>query len=104
MQRTETRAKPDTLLVRIVTLDGGEFDEVAGLPKDELTAHLSQWDYGTENDGAATINGYTPIDEAERFGAQTITHGGLKYWIAVDHGLRMCSLLRLPLTNNAQEG
>ena len=104
MQRTETLADKDTLLVQIITLDGDEFDEVAELPEAELAAHLSQWDYGDENDGAATINGYIPIAEAEKFGAQTTTYGGLTYWLTVDHGLRMCSLLRLPLTNTAQEG
>jgi hypothetical protein len=87
----------DDLLVRIVTLDGDDFDEVAELPDDELTEHLSLWDYGDENDGAATINGYVSVSEAERFGAETTTHGGIEYWRAVDHDLRMCSLLRRPL-------
>lgn len=104
MQRSMTLARDTALLVRIVTLEGDEFDEVAALPADELTAHLAQWDYGMENDGAATINGYDTIDEAERFGAQTAAHGGLEYWLAVDHGLRMCSLLRRPLTNGQEDG
>jgi hypothetical protein len=97
-------ADKDTLLVGIITLDGDEFDEVANVTAEELAAHLAQWDYGTENDGAATINGYTSIDEAERFGAQIVTYDGIKYWLSVDHNMRMCSQLRLPLTSTAQEG
>lgn len=93
---TET-AITDERLVRIITLDGDEFDEVSARPVAKLAEHLSLWDYGDENDQAATINGYVSVTEAERFGANPVTHGGIEYWIAVDNDLRMCSLLRRPL-------
>lgn len=84
-------------LVQIITLRDDEFTEVSEYQEGQLAAHLSQWDYGDENDQAATINGYVSISEAERFGAQTLHHGGIEYWITVDHDLRMCSLLRRPI-------
>lgn len=103
MKRLEAIAEEDRL-VRIVTLQGDEFDEVVGMPDEQLTEHLARWDYGDENDGAATVNGYVSVAEAKRFGAETTQHDGIEYWRSVDHDLRMCSLLRRPLTDSTTKG
>lgn len=98
----EPRPQPtDVRLVRIVSLSDDEFDDAVaehGAGAADLTPYLSQWDYGEENDHAAVVNGYTPLADAQRFGTEEIVHDGITYWCAPDDGLRMCTLLREPLT------
>jgi len=101
MKRTEKIIHEDARLVSIVTLEGDDFDAVVDFPDEDLTEYLAQWDFGDENDGAATVNGYTDIEDAKRFGAETVEHGGLTYWRTVDRDLRMVSLMRKPLVSAA---
>jgi hypothetical protein len=99
MSENETPVPKDTQLVEIISLNGDEFDSALELHADDLAAYLAQWDYGDENDMAAPINGYTSVSDAERFGAEIISHDNLQYWLTIDRNFGMCSLMRRPLTD-----
>ena len=64
-----------------------------------VVAHLAQWDFGEETDGAAEQNGLARLSELTRLPHQLheADHGGLHYWLLIDHGLRFYSLYRRPL-------
>lgn len=69
--------------------------------------YLAQWDYGTENDDAAEVNGHTELSELERLPHQVheADHGGLHYWLQLDHHPGLYGLYRRPLeTRSDQEG
>lgn len=92
-------------LVNIVDLGGEDYERAVdaanerGGSVDAVIAYLAQWDYGDENDNAAEVNGYTDLAElgSLRHQLHEGDHGGLHYWLVLDHGLGFYSLYRRPL-------
>lgn len=103
--RAITRLADDPL-VNVIFLSGDDYETAVdaandhGGSTDAVVAYLAQWDYGDENDGAAEVNGHTQLAELERLPQQLheADHGGLHYWLGIDHGLRHYSLYRRPLS------
>lgn len=95
---------PD-ILVCIVFMQGQDYEEAVdaanerGGSTDAVVAHLAQWDYGTENDGAAEVNGHTRLKTLRHQIHQIheVDHGGLHYWLQIDHHLGIYGLYRRPL-------
>lgn len=100
------RNKPDeTLLVPIVRLEGDEYDEAVDASEGTLTtlesvqaviAHMSQWDYGDETDGAGVVNGLNSLGELKALphDLDEHHHAGTDYLLLSDAGLRFCALYR----------
>lgn len=92
-------------LVHIVTLNDEEYERAVDAANDEggsvqaVAKHLAKWDYGDENDGAASVNGYTNLSDLEAGPHQihTVDIGDLHYWLVIDHGLRFYALYRRPI-------
>lgn len=97
------------LLVCIVFLQGQDYEDAVDAINDQggstqaAVEHLSQWDYGSENDAAATVNnnGYDRHAEVESRPHHIGAAGGLTYWLAADHIHGTCALYRRPLTRAA---
>lgn len=108
------RNKPDeTLLVPIVRLEGDEYDEAVDASEGTLTtlesvqaviAHMSQWDYGDETDGAGVVNGLNSLGELKALphDLDEHHHAGTDYLLLSDAGLRFCALYR-ELPNEEEE-
>lgn len=100
------RNKPDeTLLVPIVRLEGDGYDEAVDASEGTLTtlesvqaviAHMSQWDYGDETDGAGVVNGLNSLGELKALphDLDEHHHAGTDYLLLSDAGLRFCALYR----------
>lgn len=100
------RNKPDeTLLVPIVRLEGDEYDEAVDASEGTLMtlesvqaviAHMSQWDYGDETDGAGVVNGLNSLGELKALphDLDEHHHAGTDYLLLSDAGLRFCALYR----------
>ncbi|WP_026820023.1 hypothetical protein [Arthrobacter castelli] len=92
-------------LVDIIHLQGDDYETAVDAANDQggsteaVVAYLAQFDYGDETDSVAEINGHTKFVELERLQHQLheADHGGLHYWLQVDHGLRFYGLYRRPL-------
>lgn len=111
------RNKPDeTLLVPIVRLEGDEYDEAVDASEGALTtlesvqaviAHMSQWDYGDETDGAGVVNGLNSLGELKALphDLDEHHHAGTDYLLLSDAGLRFCALYReLPVDEEVDRG
>lgn len=110
------RNKPDdTVLVPVVHLSGDDYDAAVDLSEGDLTtlesvhtviAHMAQWDYDEETDGAAAINGLNTLGELKALphDLDEHHHAGTDYLMLSDAGLRFCALYReLPADNTEQE-
>lgn len=92
-------------LVLIVFIQGQGYEDAVDAANDSggsteaVVEHLAQWDYGEENDSASEVNGRTELTELERLPHQLheVDHGGLHYWLEVDHRLGFYGLYRRPL-------
>lgn len=92
-------------LVCIVHLDGDDYEQAVDAANDQggsvdaVAGYLAQWDYGRENDDASFVNGRTELADLENLPHQLheTEHGGLHYWLQIDHGLRFYALYRRPL-------
>lgn len=95
----------ETLLVPIVRLEGDEYDEAVDASEGTLTtlesvqaviAHMSQWDYGDETDGAGVVNGLNSLGELKALphDLDEHHHAGTDYLLLSDAGLRFCALYR----------
>lgn len=93
-------------LICIMFCQDDSYNEVVDAANDAggsthaVVAHLAQGDYGEENDSAARINGYTQREELERGPHQIheVEHGGLHYWLQLDHHIGIYGLYRRPLS------
>jgi hypothetical protein len=92
-------------LVSIVHLSGDDYETAVDAANDQggstdaVVGYLSRWDDGDETDAAAEVNGHADLSELESWGHQLheVDHGGLHYWLVLDHGLRFYALYRRPL-------
>lgn len=92
-------------LVLIVFMDGEDYENAVDAANDlggsteAVVEYLSQWDFGEEDDNAASITGYTDLAdlEANRHQLHEVDHGGLHYWLQLDHALGIYALYRRPL-------
>lgn len=92
-------------LVCVIFMQGQDYEDAVdaanehGGSTEAVVTHLAQWDYGTENDGAAEVNGHTELTELRRLPHQVheVDHGGLHYWLQLDHHLGIYGLYRRPL-------
>lgn len=93
-------------LVLITDVDGDDYERAfteankrGGSVRDAAVEYLAQWDFGDENDNAAEVNGYTQLEELQNHPhmLHEVDHGGLHYWLQLDHGLRFYALYRRPL-------
>lgn len=99
----------DDDLVCIVHLTGDDYESAVDAANERggstktVVAHLAQWDYGDETDGASEVNGRDALAELEALPHQLheVDHGGLHYWLQIDHGLRFYALYRRPLGQTA---
>lgn len=93
----------DDPLVNIIFLSGDDYEAAVdaandhGGSTDAVVAYLAQWDYGEENDGAAEVNGHTQLERLPQQ-LHEVDHGGLHYWLGIDHGLSHYCLYRRPLS------
>lgn len=95
----------EDLLVNIAHHSGDDYERAVDAANEHggsievVVAHLAQWDFGEETDGAAEQNGLARLSELARLPHQLheADHGGLRYWLLIDHGLRFYSLYRRPL-------
>lgn len=93
-------------LVCVVFLQGQDYNDAVdaanetGGSTEAVVKHLAQWDFGDETDGAATVNGHTDLTELEHLPHQLheVDHGGLHYWLQLDHRLGIYGLYRRPLS------
>lgn len=102
----------ETLLVPIIHLEGDDYDEAVDASEGTLTtlesvqaviAHMSQWDYGDESDGAGVVNGLHSLGELKALphDLDEHRHQGTDYLLLSDAGLRFCTLYReLPEAGN----
>lgn len=92
-------------LVLIVFMQGQDYEDAVDAVNDRggstkaVVEYLAQWDYGEENDSASEVNGRTDLAELERLPHQLheVDHGGLHYWLEIDHRLGFYGLFRRPL-------
>lgn len=92
-------------LTHVITLDGDDYEtavdaaNAGGGSTEAIVAYLSGWDYGAETDSDSEVNGNVDLADLERWRHQLheADHGGLHYWLVLDHGLRCYSLYRKPL-------
>lgn len=94
-------------LVSVVHLSGDDYETAVDVANDQggstsaVVEYLSRWDHGDETDAAAEINGHTDRSALESWNHQLheVDHGGLHYWLVIDHGLRFYALYRRPLSS-----
>lgn len=92
-------------LVCVIFMQGQNYEDAVdaanalGGSTDAVVEHLAQWDYGKENDDAACVNGHIELVDLERQHHQLheIDHGGLHYWLQLDHPAGIYGLYRRPL-------
>lgn len=95
----------DEPVVPIVTAWGDAYEAAVdaandlGGSIDAVVEHLAQWDYGVETDDAAAVNGHIQLAELEAWPHQLheADHGGLHYWLVIDHHVGLYALYRRPL-------
>lgn len=103
----------DDPLIEIIHLTGDDYetavDEINALGGSTRNAveYLSHWDYGTETDHAASVNGVESFDRVtrtvDRFNTLTgtlheaIIHGGIEYILTWDHRYSIYALYRRPM-------
>jgi uncharacterized protein YccT (UPF0319 family) len=96
-------------LVCITFQQGQDYEDAVdaanehGGSTEAVVAHLAQWDMGEETDAAGFSNGLTGRSELERTSHQLheVQHGGLQYWLVLDHQLGCYGLYRRPLDEAA---
>lgn len=95
----------DDPLVCVIFMQGQDYEDTVDAANERsgsteaVVAHLVQWDYGTENDDAAEVNGHTELTKLHRLRHQVheVDHQGLHYWLQLDHHLNFYGLYRRPL-------
>lgn len=94
----------DDPLICVVTLTGDDYatavDEINdnGGSSRAAVEYLAGWDYGTENDQAAVVNGASERQDVERwFPTEQITVNGTAYWFCADHPGSTYALYRRPV-------
>jgi len=93
-------------LICVIFIQSQEYEDAVdaanarGGSTEAVVKHLAQWDFGEETDGAASVNGYTDLSELESLPHQLheVDHGGLHYWLQLDHHLGIYGLYRRPLS------
>lgn len=105
VRRTAIAELAKVPLTHVITLDGDDYEtavdaaNAGGGSTEAVVAYLSGWDYGAETDADSEANGNVDLADLERWRHQLheADHGGLHYWLVLDHGLRFYSLYRKPL-------
>lgn len=96
----------ETELIHIITVQDTEYEEAVdaananGGSIDAVIEYLAQWDQGDETDAdSSSYYGTRLLSDLEKLSHSLYegTHGGLRYWLLVDHPLGLYSLYRAPL-------
>lgn len=69
---------------------------------DAVIEFLTNWDFGDEDDNAATIMGHTERVDLEKQTYHEGDYGNLHYWLIADHGMRHYALYRRRLDNDKE--
>lgn len=97
-----------TELILVTHQSGDDYEEIvdaanaAGGSINAVVEHLARWDYGAETDAdSASFHGTTTLAELQALAHQLHEgdHGGLHYWLLLDHHLRFYALYRQPLAD-----
>lgn len=81
--------------------DVAALENAAGNDTDRAIAYLAQWDYGAENDEAASVLGTQELSAIKALGHEPHQRGGIEYWYHHDPFLGTYSLYRRPLNTGA---